>query len=70
MKEESVKAGSKLNIQKRKKKYGIQFPSWQMEGEKLEVVTDFIFLYFKITMDTCSQVLLFFFNFILFLNFI
>ena len=52
MKEKSEKAGSTLNIQK--KKYGIQFPSWQIEEEKLEVVTDFIFLYFKIT---CGHVL-------------
>ena len=41
VKEESEKAGSKLNI---------QITSWQIDGETMETVTDFLFLDFKITM--------------------
>ena len=44
MKEESEKAGSKLNIQKVKiMTYG-PITSWQVDGRKVETVTDFIFL--------------------------
>ena len=44
VKEESEKAGLKLNIKKAKIMASGPITSWQMEGEKLEEVTDFIFL--------------------------
>ena len=51
VKEESEKAGLKLNIQKNKD-HGIQFHhSWQIDGETMETVTDFIFLGSKVTED-------------------
>ena len=51
VKEESVKAGLKLNIPRTKiMAYG-PITSWQIEGEKVQVVTDFIFLGSKITVD-------------------
>ena len=43
MKEEREKAGLKLNIQKLKIMVSNPITSWQIEGEKMEVVTDFIF---------------------------
>ena len=49
VKEESEKAGLKLNIQKTKIMASNPIISWQIEGEKLETVTDFIFLGSKIT---------------------
>ena len=49
VKEESEKVGLKLNIQKTKIMTSDPITSWQIEGEDLEVVTDFIFLGFKIT---------------------
>ena len=45
--EESEKASLKLNIQKPKIMASGPITSWQIEGEKLETVTDFIFLGFK-----------------------
>ena len=51
VKEESEKAGLKLNIQKIKIMASHPITAWQIEGEKLEVVTDFIFLGSKITVD-------------------
>ena len=51
MKEESEKAGLKLNIQKTKIMALCRIPSRQTEGEKLETVADFIFFGSKITMD-------------------
>ena len=42
MKEESEKAGLKLNIQKIKIMASSPIPSWQLDGEKVEAVTDFI----------------------------
>ena len=55
LKEESEKAGLKLNIQKPKIMASGPITSWQMEGEILETVTDFIFLGSKITVDgDCS----------------
>ena len=62
VKEESKKAGLKFNIQKTKIMASSPISSWQTEGEKVEVVTDFIFLGSKITVegaamklkDTCS----------------
>ena len=54
--EESEKAGLKLNIQKTKIMASSPITSWQIEGEKVEAVTDFIFLGFKITVDgDCSH---------------
>ena len=49
MKEESEKAGLKLNIQKTKIMASSPITSWQIDGEKVETVTDFIFLGSKIT---------------------
>ena len=48
-KEESEKAGLKLNIQKRKIMASSPITSWQIYGGKMETVTDFIFLGSKIT---------------------
>ena len=56
MKEESEKAGLKLNIQKTKIMASGPITSWQKDGEKMEIVTDFIFLGRKISADSdCSQ---------------
>ena len=44
VKEESEKVGLKLNIQKTKIMASSPTSSWQIEGEKVEAVTDFIFL--------------------------
>ena len=51
MKEESDKAGLKLNIQKTKIMASGPITSWQIDGETMETVTDFIFLDSKITAD-------------------
>ena len=52
----SEKVGLKLNIQKTKIMAPGLITSWQIEGEKLEVVTDFIFLDSKITANSdCSH---------------
>ena len=51
VKEESEKAGLKLNIQKTKTMVSGSITSWQIDGETMETVTDFIFLSFKITGD-------------------
>ena len=54
--EESEKAGLKLNIQKMKITASSPITSWQIEGEKVEAVTDFPLLGFKITADgDCSH---------------
>ena len=56
VKEENGKAGLKLNIQKTKATASGPMISWQIDGEKLETVTDFFFLGFKITVDgVCSH---------------
>ena len=56
MKEESEKAGLKLNIKKTKIMASGPVTSWQIEGEKVEAVTDFLFLGSKITADgDCSH---------------
>ena len=52
IKEESEKAGIKLNIQKTKIMASGAITSWQTDGEKMETVTDFIFLGSKITVDS------------------
>ena len=56
VKEESVKVGLKLNIQKTKIMASGSITSWQIDGEKVETVTDFIFLGSEITADgDCSH---------------
>ena len=52
MKEESKKAGLKLNIQKTKIMASSPITSWHMDGETVEIVTNFIFLGSKITVDS------------------
>ena len=59
VKEESKKVGLKLNIQKTKIVASSPITSWQIDGEAVETVTDFIFLGSKITAtmklkDICS----------------
>ena len=55
-KEESEKAGLKLNIQKTKIMASGPITSWQIGGKKMETFTDFIFLGSKITADDdCSR---------------
>ena len=51
VKEENEKGGLKLNIQKTKIMASGPITSWQIEGEKVGAVTDFIFLGSKITVD-------------------
>ena len=54
--EESEKVGLKLNIQKKKIMASSPITSWQIDGETIETVTDFIFLGSKITVDSdCSH---------------
>ena len=56
VKEESEKPGLKLNIQKTKIIASSPITSWQIDGETIETVTDFIFLGSKITADgDCSH---------------
>ena len=56
MKEESEKVGLKLNIQKTKIMASVPITSWQIDGETVETVADFIFLGSKITVDgDCSH---------------
>ena len=51
VKEQSGKAGFKLNIQKTKIIASGPITSWQRDGETVETVADFIFLGYKITVD-------------------
>ena len=51
VKEESEKAGLKLNIQKMKIMASGPITSWQIDGETMETMTDFIFLGYKIIGD-------------------
>ena len=51
VKEQTEKAGLKLNIQKTKIMVSSPITSWQTDGETMETVTDFIFLVSKITAD-------------------
>ena len=54
--EESERAGLKLNIQKTKIIASSPITSWQIDGETMQTMTDFIFLDFKITADgDCSH---------------
>ena len=56
LKEESEKAGSKLNIQKTKIMASSPITSWQIDGETMETVRDFVFLGSKITAEgDCSH---------------
>ena len=56
VREESEKAGLKLSIQKIKVMASGPITSWQIDGETMETVTDFIFLGSKITADgDCSH---------------
>ena len=56
VKEESERVGLKLNIQKRKIMASGLMTSWQIDGEKVETVSDFILGGFKITADgDCSH---------------
>ena len=59
VKEESEKVGFKFNIQKNKIMASGPITSWQIDGETMETVKDFIFLGSKITADgDCSRLLL------------
>ena len=51
VREESEKVGLKLNIQKTKIMASSHITSWEIDGEKVETVTDFIFLGSKIAVD-------------------
>ena len=56
VKEESENAGLKLNLQKTKIMVSGPITSWQIDGQTMETVTDFIFLGSKITADgDCSH---------------
>ena len=56
VKEDNEKAGLKLNIQKMKSMASSPITSWQIDGETMETVRDFIFLGSKITSDSdCSH---------------
>ena len=56
LKEESEKVGLKLNIQKMKIMTSDPITSWEIDGETVEIVSDFIFLGSKITADgDCSH---------------
>ena len=56
VKEKSEKVGLKLNIQKTKIMASCPFTSWQIDGETVETVTDFIFFGSKVTVDgDCSH---------------
>ena len=56
VKEESEKAGLKLNIQKTKIMASCPITAWQIDGETVKTVTDFLFLGSKITVDGhCSH---------------
>ena len=55
-KEQSEKAGLKLNVQKTKIMASSPITSWHIDGETIETVTDFLFLGSKITADgDCSH---------------
>ena len=56
VREDSEKAGLKRNIQTMKIMASGPIISWQIDGETMEIVTDFIFLGFRITVDSdCSH---------------
>ena len=56
VKDENEKAGLKFNVQKTKIMASSPITSWQIDGETMETVTDFIFLGYKSTADgDCSH---------------
>ena len=55
VKEESGKVGLKLNIQQTKFMTASPIMSWEIDGERMETVADFILGGFKITADDCSH---------------
>ena len=56
VKEESEKVGLNLNIQEMKIMASVPITSWEIDGETVETVSDFIFLGFKVTADgDCSH---------------
>ena len=55
VKEEGEKAGLKLNIQKATIMASVPITSWQIDGETMETVTDFIFLGSKMQMVTAAM---------------
>ena len=57
VKEESEKVGLKLNIQKTKIMASSPITSWEIDGQTVETVSDFIFLGSKITIDGGSKML-------------
>ena len=58
VKEESEKVDLKINIQKTKIMVSCPITTWQIDGETMEIVTDFIFLGSKLTVDSnCSHVI-------------
>ena len=57
MKEKSEKVSLKLNIQKTKTMASGPITSWQIDGETVETVTDFLFLTSKIMMQNLTQIL-------------
>ena len=63
VKEESEKVGLKLNIQKMKIMTSGPITSWEIDGETVETVSDFIFLGSKITADICVSILYWCFSF-------
>ena len=58
VKEESERAGLRVNIKKPRIMASGPITSWQIEGEKVEAVTDFLFLGSKITVDgdRCNEI--------------
>ena len=56
VKEESEKVGLKLNIQKTKIMASVLITPWQIDGEKVETMTDFIFLGSNITVEVASTI--------------
>ena len=58
VKEESLKAGLKLSVQKTKIMASSPITSWQIDGETMETVTDFIFLGSKVTADGDTAMIL------------
>ena len=55
VKEETEKVGLKLNIKKTKNMASCPITSWQIDGETMKTVTDFVCLGSKITADDCSR---------------
>ena len=55
VKEGSEKAGLEFNIQKTKIMASCPITSWEIDGETMQTVTDFIFLGSKITLETVGQ---------------